>query len=74
VLRQVRQSSGVWFEEPVGVAWLGSSSCGGKPKKEPAMLPEQRPSEEQEAYDQKQELLMGHVHPRCLQGVEWSVF
>jgi hypothetical protein len=38
------------------------------------MLPEQRPKEEETVNDQKQKRLMGHTHPRCLQGVEWRVF
>jgi hypothetical protein len=58
----------------MGTARLGSSSCVGRPKRKPALLPEQRQTAEEETYEQKQEHLTGHTTPRSLQGVEENVF
>jgi hypothetical protein len=37
---------------------------------QPIKLPKQRQKEHEETREQEQEHLMGHTHPRCLQGVE----
>jgi len=57
---------GAGLEQTVERAVLGSSSRGGRPKREPVKTPKQRQREQGATHEQEHEHVKDHLHPRSL--------